>query len=200
VSALAPLLFGAAFGVALERAELTRKERVVGVFRFTDLTMLKFLLSGLASGAFVVQGALALGLVASVPAPPSLPLANLVGGVLFGVAMAGAGFCSGTIFAAAGSGRVGVLAGALGLLAGALVMEAGGGAWAARLRAVGPRADVTIAGLVGVNAWLILLALMAVIAFVVYVIERRQPAPPRLAPPPETRAGSVFPRRASSRG
>jgi hypothetical protein len=181
-----PLLFGTAFGIALERAELTRKERVVGVFRFTDLTMLKFLLAALATGAFVVQAALSLGLVASVPVPPTVPLANLVGGMLFGGAMAGAGFCSGTIFAATGSGRGGVLAGALGLLAGALVMEGVGGPLAARLRAVGPRFDATISAGAEVNAWLIVLGLGAVTAFVAYMVERRRPgggsADPRAQP------------------
>jgi uncharacterized protein len=170
---LAPLLFGAAFGIALERAGLTRRECVVGVFRFTDLTMLKFLLSALASGAFVVQAALALGLVASVPVAPTVPMANLAGGVLFGVAMAGAGFCSGTIFAASGSGRGGVLAGACGLLAGALVMERTGGGLTARLRALGPRVDTTIGALAQVNPWLIVLGLIALTAFVAYLAERR---------------------------
>jgi uncharacterized protein len=173
---LVPLLFGAAFGVALERAELTRRDRVVGVFRFTDLTMVKFLLAALATGAVVVQAALSLGLVASVPVPPTVPLANLAGGILFGGAMAGAGFCSGTIFAATGSGRGGVLAGALGLLTGALLMEGAGGEIAAKLRSVGPRFDATISAGTRVNAWLIVLGLAAVTAFVAYLTERRRPS------------------------
>jgi hypothetical protein len=170
---LAPLLFGATLGVALERAELTRKERVVGVFRFADLTMLKFLIAALVTGAFVVQAGLSLGLVASVPVPPTVPLANLVGGMLFGVAMAGAGFCSGTILASAGSARVGVVAGALGLLAGSLVVDAGGGTVVARLRSVGPRLEATIPGITGVSAWLVVLGLAALILFTAYVVERR---------------------------
>lgn len=172
---LVPLLFGTAFGITLERAELTRRERVVGAFRFADLTMLKFLLAALVTGAFVVQAALSLGLVASVPVPPTAPLANLVGGILFGGAMAGAGFCSGTIFAASGSGRGGVLAGLLGLLAGALVMEGVGGEVAAKLRSAGPRFDATISAVTEVNAWLIVLGLAAATAFIAYVAERRRP-------------------------
>jgi uncharacterized protein len=186
-----PLLFGAAFGIALERAELTRRDRVVGVFRFTDLTMLKFLLAALATGAFVVQAALALGLAVSVPVPPTIPLANLVGGILFGGAMAGAGFCSGTIFAATGSGRGGVLAGALGLIAGALVMDGVGGEIAARLRAVGPRFDSTISAVVAVNAWLIVVGLVAVSVFVAYVAERRAPGRDAARPPAQRSAWST---------
>lgn len=175
MSWLVPLLFGIAFGMALERAELTRRERVVGVFRFTDLTMVKFLLAALATGSFVVEAALSLGLVASIPVPPTVPLANLVGGILFGGAMAGAGFCSGTIFAATGSGRGGVLAGALGLFAGALLMEGVAGEIAARLRSVGPRFEGTISVVAEVNAWLIVLGLAIATAFVAYVAERRRP-------------------------
>lgn len=186
-----PLLFGTAFGIALERAELTRRERVEGVFRFTDLTMLKLLLAALATGAFVVQAALALGLVASVPVPPTVPLANLVGGILFGGAMAGAGFCSGTIFAATGSGRGGVLAGALGLLAGALVMEGAGGEIAASMRSVGPRFDATIPAVAEVNAWLIVLGLVAVTVFVAYVAERRRPTGDSAGPRAQRNAWST---------
>lgn len=170
---LAPLLFGAIFGVTLERSELTKKERVVGIFRFSDLTMLKFLLAALASGAFVVQSARSLGMVTSVPVPPTAPVANLIGGILFGVAMASAGFCSGTIFAATGSGRTGVFAGVLGLLTGALVMDLGGGGIVARLRSLGPRLDVTVATLVAVNPWLFVLTLAALAAFAAYFAERR---------------------------
>jgi hypothetical protein len=188
---LAPLLFGAAFGVALERAELTRRERVAGVFRFTDLTMLKVLLSALASGAFVVQATLALGLAPSVPVPPTVPIANLAGGMLFGAAMAGAGFCSGTIFAATGSGRGGVLAGALGLLAAALLMEGAGGRLAARLRSIGPRVDTTIGALTGVNAWLLVLALVGLAAFVAYLAERRVPKAEAASRPGQRRAWST---------
>jgi hypothetical protein len=175
MSWLVPTLFGVAFGVALERSELTRKKRVVGVFRLTDLTMLKFLLSALGTGAFVVQAVLSLGLVSAVPVPPTLPVANLTGGVLFGAAMAAAGFCSGTIFAASASGRGGLVAGICGLLTGALVMDAGGGRLAARLRATGPRFEGTISDLAGVSAWLIVLVLATAAIFFAYVAERRRP-------------------------
>lgn len=178
MSWLAPITVGIAFGVALERAELTRKERVVGVFSFTDFTMLKFLLTALTTGAFVVQAALSLDLVRTIPLPPTVPVANLVGGALFGAAMATAGFCSGTIFAAAGSGRPGLVAGMGGLLAGGLLMEGPGRALATLVRTMGGRLEGSLPQISGVNAWLLLLALLLATLFMGYLLERGAPAKP----------------------
>ena len=63
-----------------------------------------------------------LGFAASAPIPPTAMLANIVGGVVFGVGMASAGYCPGTVVAEAGEGRLDAwIAGLSGLIAGALV-------------------------------------------------------------------------------
>lgn len=48
---LAPLLIGFMFGWLLQKAGLSRYERIVNVFRFHDLAVLKFLLSALVTAA-----------------------------------------------------------------------------------------------------------------------------------------------------
>jgi hypothetical protein len=63
-----------------------------------------------------------LGFATSAPIPPTSILANVGGGVLFGVGMATAGYCPGTIVAEAGEGRLDAwVADLSGLLVGAIV-------------------------------------------------------------------------------
>jgi uncharacterized protein len=165
------LPLGVAFGFALDRAGLTQKERIVGIFRFRDWSVLKFLLSGLIAGGLLVQGALALKLVASVPVPETRLVANLVGGAIFGIAMGSGGFCSGTILAAVGSRRRDVLPALLGLLAGGVLGELWHGPVAA-VRALGPGSTTTVPDAWGVSAWYVLGLLLEVALLAFYAIER----------------------------
>src|SRR5690349_4254661 len=110
---------GFGFGWLLNKAQLTHYAKIVGVYRLRDLTVMKFMLSALATGALGIQVARALGWGSALPIPATLPAANLIGGLVFGVGMASAGYCPGTIVAEAGEGRLDAgLAGVTGLLAG----------------------------------------------------------------------------------
>jgi uncharacterized membrane protein YedE/YeeE len=170
---LVPLLVGVAFGVLLQLAGLTRYERISGVYRLTDLSVLKFLGTAIVVGAILVQGALSLGFVDAVPLPATHLAAQLAGGALFGVGMAVAGFCPGTVVAGAGAGYLDALIpGVAGLFVGALahaVLEADLPRSLARAQA---GAATTLPALLGVSPWL-LLALLAELALLgFYALER----------------------------
>jgi uncharacterized protein len=118
---LAPLVIGLAFGWILQRSGLSRYDRIANVYRFTDLTVLKVLGSGLVTAAVALQVMRTLGIGVAPPVPMTYAWGNLLGGVVFGVGMALSGFCPGTVAAGAGEGRLDYLVpGALGLLAGAV--------------------------------------------------------------------------------
>jgi hypothetical protein len=91
-SLIAALLLGAGFGFALNKGGLTKYHKIVGVFRFTDLTVIKFMLSAVVTamiGLFALRG---LGLI-ELPAPPATYIAgNLIGGLVFGIGMALTGY------------------------------------------------------------------------------------------------------------
>jgi uncharacterized protein len=87
-----PLGLGFGFGWALQKAGLTKYHKIVNVFRFTDLAVLKFMLTALAVGMVGVFGLNTLGLVTLPAVPATYIVGNLVGGLIFGVGMAGAGF------------------------------------------------------------------------------------------------------------
>jgi hypothetical protein len=86
------LFLGAAFGFSLNKAGLTRYNKIVNVFRFTDLSVLKFMMTALVvamSGLYALRG---LGLITFPRIPETYIVGNLVGGLIFGVGMALAGY------------------------------------------------------------------------------------------------------------
>jgi len=122
MNTVAPLLVGFAFGGCLQKAGLSRYERIVNLFRFRDFAVLKFLLSALVTAAIGIRVLEDLGLAANVPIPTTYVAGNLIGGLVFGVGMALSGFCPGTVAAGAGEGRLDYLVpGGLGLLTGAVI-------------------------------------------------------------------------------
>jgi uncharacterized membrane protein YedE/YeeE len=87
-----PLIFGVFFGFSLNKAGLTKYNKIVNVFRLTDLAVLKFMITALVVsmiGLYTLRG---LGLVTFPVVPATYIAGNLVGGLIFGVGMALAGY------------------------------------------------------------------------------------------------------------
>lgn len=89
---LFPLVIGLGFGFALQKAGLGKYNKIVNVFRFTDLAVLKFMLTTLAVAMVGVFALNSFGWIALPAIPATYMVGNLVGGLIFGVGMAGAGF------------------------------------------------------------------------------------------------------------
>jgi hypothetical protein len=86
------LIVGFFFGWLLQKAGLTKYSKIVNVFRFTDMAVLKFMLSALVVGMIGIYALKDLGLVTLLGTMPTYIVGNLVGGLIFGVGMAGAGY------------------------------------------------------------------------------------------------------------
>ena len=154
---LAPLAVGLAFGFLLHKAGMGRYDVIVNVFRFSDLTVLKFLMSALLVGMLGLQLLSSLDLTQSVPIPQTYWLGNALGGLLFGVGMATAGFCPGTVAAGAGEGRLDYLvAGGAGLYAGALAFGFSYPKLMPWLATQGNLGSVTLPSVLHVNSWLVI--------------------------------------------
>lgn len=87
-----PLVIGFGFGWSLQKAGLTKYHKIVNVFRFTDLAVLKLMLTALAVAMVGTFALSSLGWVSLPAVPATYVVGNLVGGLIFGVGMAGAGF------------------------------------------------------------------------------------------------------------
>ncbi|MEW5870094.1 MAG: YeeE/YedE thiosulfate transporter family protein [Chloroflexota bacterium] len=86
------LLLGLGFGFSLNKAGLTRYSKIVNVFRFTDMSVLKFMMTALVvsmSGLYTLRG---LGLISFPNVPATYLAGNLVGGLIFGIGMALTGY------------------------------------------------------------------------------------------------------------
>ncbi len=86
------LLMGAAFGFALQKAGLSKYNKIVNVFRFTDLAVLKFMMTTLAVSMVGVFALKSVGIIALPAIPATYVVGNLLGGLIFGTGMAAAGF------------------------------------------------------------------------------------------------------------
>ena len=86
------LALGFGFGFALQKAGLSKYHKIVNVFRFTDLSVIKFMLTSVAVAMVGVFALNTFGLVELPNIPGTYVVGNLVGGLIFGVGMAGAGF------------------------------------------------------------------------------------------------------------
>ena len=164
---------GLVFGFSLSRGGLTRYSNIVGVFRFTNLTVIKFMLTAMTVAMIVLYALKGLGVIQFPNVPETYIAGNLIGGLIFGVGMSLAGYCPGTCAAGSGEGRLDYLiSGVLGLLAGALVY---GMTYQqvfpaiARIAYIGPK---TLPDLLGVNPFWIIGIFVAAVLLLFYFLER----------------------------
>jgi uncharacterized membrane protein YedE/YeeE len=116
------LFLGMMFGLALNKGGLTRYANIAGVYRFTNLTVIKFMMTAMATAMVGLYGLKEMGVITFPAVPATYILGNILGGLIFGVGMALAGYCPGTIAAGAGEGKLDyLLPGVSGLIAGALL-------------------------------------------------------------------------------
>ncbi len=89
---LITLFIGLIFGLLLNKAGLTKYNKIVNVFRFTDLTVLKFMMTALvvaSTGLYILKS---LGVLTFPNIPGTYIVGNMLGGLIFGVGMALAGY------------------------------------------------------------------------------------------------------------
>lgn len=86
------LFLGVFFGFSLNKAGLTKYHKIVNVFRFTDMAVLKFMMTALVVamiGLFALRG---LGVITFPAIPATYIVGNILGGLIFGVGMALTGY------------------------------------------------------------------------------------------------------------
>jgi uncharacterized membrane protein YedE/YeeE len=119
------LLTGALFGIVLHKVGAIRYSRVEGMLLLRDLKIMKFAFIAIATTSIIYGLADIFGVAEQTNLLPRLMpymgIAHLVGGFLFGIAMASAGFCPGTCVARVGAGKFISLAGVIGLILGILI-------------------------------------------------------------------------------
>ena len=82
------LFLGVFFGFSLNKAGLTRYSKIVNAFRFTDMAVLKYIMTSLTISMIGVYTLRALGWITFPNVPSTYIAGNLIGGLIFGVGMA----------------------------------------------------------------------------------------------------------------
>ncbi len=122
------IITGALFGAVLHKVGAIRYSRVEGMLLLRDLKIMKFAFIGVATSSIIYGLVDLFGLVEMTNIYPRIMpfmgIAHLIGGFLFGIAMASAGFCPGTCVARVGAGKFLAIAGVIGLVAGILAYNA----------------------------------------------------------------------------
>ena len=85
-------VLGVFFGFSLNKAGLTKYHKIVGVFRFTDLAVLKFMMTALVVAMIGLYGLRGLGLIVFPAVPATYIAGNVIGGLIFGIGMALTGY------------------------------------------------------------------------------------------------------------
>ena len=92
VTSIVALVLGVGFGFSLNKVGLTNYHKVANQFRFTDMTVLKFMMTAIVvamTGLYIFRG---LGWITFPTVPATYIVGNLLGGLLFGVGMALTGY------------------------------------------------------------------------------------------------------------
>lgn len=167
------LILGVFFGFALNKAGLTKYHKIVNQFRLTDMAVLKFMMTALVVTMLGVYPLRAMGIITFPTVPATYIVGNLVGGLIFGVGMAVAGFCPGTAVAGAGEGKLDYLIpGLLGFLTGGVIYGLTYDKVFPKISAIANYGNVVIPDLWHINPYLavFVFALMALVLF--YLIDR----------------------------
>jgi hypothetical protein len=92
VNYIIALFLGLFFGFLLNKAGLTKYHKIVNVFRFTDLSVIKFMMSGLVVAMIGLYGLRDLGLITFPNIPATYVVGNIIGGLIFGAGMSLTGY------------------------------------------------------------------------------------------------------------
>jgi uncharacterized protein len=193
---LITLVLGFVFGWTLDKAGLTKYHKIVNVYRFTDLAVLKYMMSAIIVGMAGVWTLKGLGLVELTGTISTYVPGVLLGGALFGVGMAAAGFCPGTVAAGAGRGNLDYLIpGFAGFLVGAAAFGLTYQSFMPQLTQVMNLGNLTLPELLNLSPGLTVVVVIVLFSLVLYIIERTHAArhdkvsiTPVSGPPPAPRS------------
>jgi uncharacterized membrane protein YedE/YeeE len=165
------IFVGFLFGFALQKAGLGHYDKIINQFRFRDNTMVQFMFSAISVGGvvyFIFSGSAG----ETVYLHNTYILGNLLGGMIFGVGMAVAGTCPGTVLAGIGQGNLDYLfAGILGFLAGGLIYGAGFPFFLS-ITQTGFYGKITWESVTGVNHWFFI-TFLVILSVILYRISTK---------------------------
>ena len=167
------LLTGMAFGFLLQKGRVLRFDKQVAALLLKDMTIFKFMLSAIIVGMIGLGVLEAQGVLKFSHKPMNMG-AIVVGGALFGVGWAVAGFCPGTSVGAVGEGRWHALFAVAGMVAGAGLFALLFPAMKVSVLGWADFGKISLPQITGLPAWLWVAGLSAVFVLAFRWFERRR--------------------------
>jgi len=167
------LITGVAFGILLQQGRVLRFEKQVGAMLLRDMTILKFMLSAIIVGTIGINLLVSAGVV-ELKVKGTYVAANIIGGLLFGVGWAVAGYCPGTSIGAVGEGRYHAVWAILGMLVGAGIFAQAYPVLKDSVMNWGDFGKLTLPQLFGVSPWIVIPVFVACILFLFVFFEKKK--------------------------
>ena len=168
------LAMGIVFGFALEKSRVFEPGVIVGQMQLSNFIMLKVFLTAVATGAVVLAVMHGFGYVKLAP-KAALYSADILGGLILGAGIALAGACPGTVLAQIGAGYRDAIFTVAGGLVGAVAYSYAEPALSKTFLGAGG-GKLVLSDLIGIPYWTGALALAAICAVVLVVLERAFPS------------------------
>ncbi|MFO7368983.1 MAG: YeeE/YedE thiosulfate transporter family protein [Bacteroidales bacterium] len=171
-----PLFFGLGFGILfgflLHKGGATKYDVIVGQLLLTDFTVVKIMLSSIATGMIGVYFMKSQGWIKLSLKSGSVGM-NVVGALIFGVGFAVLGYCPGTIAGAIGNGYLDAIVGGLaGILLGTWIFAVMYPKLKDNIMKKGYFGDITIPRLLKVNDWVVVVPAVVLIVLLLFWIEK----------------------------
>ncbi|MDH4024442.1 MAG: YeeE/YedE family protein [Desulfuromonadales bacterium] len=155
------LVTGLLFGFLLQKGEVLRFERQVGFMLLKDMTIIKFMMTAVLVGMVGIYACHTIGLISlSIKATNLAAIA--VGGLLFGIGWAIAGYCPGTSVGALAEGRIHALWAILGMLAGAALYAEAYPLMKNTVLTWGNFGAITLPQVLGLSPWVVVVSFILV--------------------------------------
>ena len=156
------IITGIIFGFLLQKAEVLRFEKQVGFLLLRDMTIIKFMFSAILVGVVGIHFLNDLGTI-DLKIKGTVVGAQVIGGLIFGIGWAIAGYCPGTSVGALGEGRLHALWAVLGMIAGAALYAEAYPTMKKTVLTWGDLGEITIPDVVHLNQWIVIVVLVVVI-------------------------------------
>ncbi len=171
-----PLFFGLGFGILfgflLHKGGATKYNVIVGQLLLTDFTVLKIMLSAVATGMIGIYIMKSLGWIKLSLKSGSVGK-NVIGALIFGVGFAVLGYCPGTIAGAVGNGYLdAIVGGVAGILMGTWIFAVMYPGLKNGIMKKGYFGDITVPRLLKVNDWVVVIPAVGLIVLLLYWIEK----------------------------
>ena len=155
------LVTGLLFGFLLQKGEVLRFERQISFMLLKDMTIIKFMMTAVLVGLVGIYACHTVGLI-SLSIKATNLAAIVVGGLLFGIGWAIAGYCPGTSVGALAEGRVHALWAILGMLTGAALYAEAYPLTKQTLLTWGNFGKITLPQVLGLSPWVIIVLFILV--------------------------------------